>query len=489
MGALSCAPNEIALDDDLGIACYNGPKQTVISGSGDAVDRAIDLAKKRGIQATRVPVAAAFHSPMMAPAAAPLRDYTSQLAPRPNVRGVFSTVTGDWLRPDASIPDLLASQLTLPVRFREALEAVAREADLLIEVGPGHVLTNLASFASVPVVSSDRILDAVAAAWNAGADVDLDALFENRFARPFELEVKPTFIISPTETFAYTQTPVPAQESTNSRRPTRRARHRLTPRAGGEARRSLTRSRASNIQAVIRSPSFFDHSRKTSRRRRARDGRPATRRSDVVRERDDRRSNRRTRSTARHRSAGRGTETPRGSRQLAARLHDRKRAGEDRLEEERLRVQLARPRRLSERSPSARQRHDRRPSERRPRRRDRAPAPMPRHRRAPRRRAIRTVRRRLRAHALHREARRLRAHRQPAGLRRRRHHRRGRSARRLLRSLLRRQHPQRTPHRRREGGGQTILSVQRRCTCSSPAAAKASASSPRCTSHKRAARS
>jgi enediyne polyketide synthase len=208
MGALSCAPNEITLDDDLGIACYNGPKQTVISGSGDAVDRAIDRAKKRGIQATRVPVAAAFHSPMMAPAAAPLRDYTSQLAPRPNVRGVFSTVTGDWLRPDASIPDLLASQLTMPVRFREALEAVAREADLLIEVGPGHVLTNLASFANVPVVSSDRVLDAVAAAWKAGADVDLDALFEGRFARPFELEIKPTFIISPTETFAYTQTPV-----------------------------------------------------------------------------------------------------------------------------------------------------------------------------------------------------------------------------------------------------------------------------------------
>ncbi|HJQ35692.1 MAG TPA: beta-ketoacyl synthase N-terminal-like domain-containing protein [Thermoanaerobaculia bacterium] len=210
MGALSCAPNEIALDDDLAIACYNGPKQTVISGSGDAVDRAIDLAKKRGIHATRVPVAAAFHSPMMAPAATPLRDYTSRLAPRPNVRGVFSTVTGDWLRADASIPDLLASQLTMPVRFREALEAVAREADLLIEVGPGQVLTNLASFANVPVVSSDRVLDAVAAAWNAGADVDLDALFEGRFARAFELEVRPSFIVSPTETFAYTQTPVPA---------------------------------------------------------------------------------------------------------------------------------------------------------------------------------------------------------------------------------------------------------------------------------------
>jgi len=199
MAALSCAPDDSLLDEDVVVACYNGPQQTVISGPGAAVDRTIERAKKRGINATRVPVAAAFHSPMMAPAAWPLRDYVKNLAPRPAVRGVFSTVTGDWLRPETSLADLLATQLTQPVRFREAVDAVAKQADLLIEVGPAHVLTNLASFANVPVVSSDRILDAVAAAWNAGADVDLDALFEARFAREFSLDVRPTFIVSPTE--------------------------------------------------------------------------------------------------------------------------------------------------------------------------------------------------------------------------------------------------------------------------------------------------
>ena len=199
MAALSCAPEDIGLEDDVVVACYNGPQQTVVAGPGPAIDRVIERARKQGINATRVPVAAAFHSEMMAPAATPLRDYVQAMNARPIGKGVFSTVTADWLHRDTPVANLLASQLTTPVRFQEAVEAIAKEADLLIEVGPGQVLTNLASFANVPVVSSDRVLDAVAAAWNAGADIDVDALFAGRFTRSFDLDVKPTFIVSPTE--------------------------------------------------------------------------------------------------------------------------------------------------------------------------------------------------------------------------------------------------------------------------------------------------
>lgn len=201
MAALLCGESDARtlLDEDVVIAAFNGPQQTVVAGSGAAIDRVIERARARGIGATRVPVAAAFHSPMMAPATWPLRDYVAGLQLGPGHCAVFSTVTGDWLQRDAAIPDLLATQLTAPVRFREAVEAVSKEADLLIEVGPGRVLTNLASFAPVPVVSSDRLLDAVAAAWLAGADVDTDALFANRFTRPFDLATRPLFIQSPTE--------------------------------------------------------------------------------------------------------------------------------------------------------------------------------------------------------------------------------------------------------------------------------------------------
>lgn len=201
MAALACgdADARALLDDEVVIAAFNGPQQTVVSGAGAAIDRVIERARARGIGATRVPVAAAFHSPMMAPAAWTLRDYVAARTTHAGRRAVFSTVTGDWLPHDTAIPDLLATQLTAPVRFREAVDAVSREADLLIEVGPGRVLTNLASFAPIPVVSSDRVLDAVAAAWLAGADVDVDALFADRFTRLFDLDVRPTFIESPTE--------------------------------------------------------------------------------------------------------------------------------------------------------------------------------------------------------------------------------------------------------------------------------------------------
>ncbi|HEX6096003.1 MAG TPA: beta-ketoacyl synthase N-terminal-like domain-containing protein [Thermoanaerobaculia bacterium] len=201
MAALSCneAIARALLEGQAVVAATNGPEQTVISGPAMSVERTMERAKSRGIGATRVPVNAAFHSPMMQPAANPLRDYVRALAPKPAGSGVFSTVTGTWLTRETQIPELLAGQLTAPVRFREAVDALAQEADLFIEVGPGRVLTNLASYAGVPVVSSDRIEDAVAAAWTAGADVNIDAFFAGRYAKPFDLAVRPTFIVSPTE--------------------------------------------------------------------------------------------------------------------------------------------------------------------------------------------------------------------------------------------------------------------------------------------------
>ncbi|HYC89850.1 MAG TPA: SDR family NAD(P)-dependent oxidoreductase [Thermoanaerobaculia bacterium] len=201
MAALSCneASAKALLEGAAVIAATNGPEQTVISGPAPSVERTMERAKSRGIGATRVPVNAAFHSPMMQPAATALRDYVRTLAPKPAGSGVCSTVTGTWLTSGTDLPELLAEQLTAPVRFREAVDRIAQEADLLIEVGPGRVLTSLASYAAVPVVSSDRIEDAIAAAWTAGADVNIDAFFDNRYAKPFDLNVRPTYIVSPTE--------------------------------------------------------------------------------------------------------------------------------------------------------------------------------------------------------------------------------------------------------------------------------------------------
>jgi enediyne polyketide synthase len=215
MLALSCNEStaRMLLEGEAVVAAANGPEQTVVSGPADAVERTMQRAQSRGIHATRVPVNAAFHSWMMAPAATPLRDYVRSMQTQPVGRGVFSTVTARWLARETAIPELLANQLTAPVRFRDAVDAIAAEADLFIEVGPGRVLTNLASFAETPAVSSDRIEDAIAAAWVAGADVNVEALFANRFAKPFDLATRPTFIDSPTERNRPSQSPLPAERA------------------------------------------------------------------------------------------------------------------------------------------------------------------------------------------------------------------------------------------------------------------------------------
>src|SRR5207245_5245548 len=65
--------------DVLAVANENGPKQTVLSGSVAAVERAEELARGRGAKAVRLKVAGAFHSPLMEPALPPVREAISKV--------------------------------------------------------------------------------------------------------------------------------------------------------------------------------------------------------------------------------------------------------------------------------------------------------------------------------------------------------------------------------------------------------------------------
>ena len=58
--------------DGITIANSNAPQQTVIAGREDRLEAALERCQERGVRGQRLPVACAFHSPLVAPAREPL---------------------------------------------------------------------------------------------------------------------------------------------------------------------------------------------------------------------------------------------------------------------------------------------------------------------------------------------------------------------------------------------------------------------------------
>jgi [acyl-carrier-protein] S-malonyltransferase len=132
---------EVAAQAGVSIANDNAPDQLVLSGAVGALDTAEALVEERGIRAKRLPVAGAFHSPLMEPAVEPFRAAVDavQIA-EPRVP-VYSCVTAE---PFDDIPERLVQAITNPVRWLDVLRALdARGVTDFVETGPGRVLTNL----------------------------------------------------------------------------------------------------------------------------------------------------------------------------------------------------------------------------------------------------------------------------------------------------------------------------------------------------------
>jgi len=189
------------------VACLNAARQTVVSGESEAVAALVSRAQSRGWTATLLSAADAFHSPLMAPAAEPFRNGLASFQLRPPRKTVMSTITGTELSGKTELRDLLVEQLTNPVQFLQAMAEAERGVDLFIEVGPGGVLTHvLNAITAVPAIALDiagpslaGLFKALGAAYALGAHVQLDALFKNRFARPFDLSRRPKFFVNPCE--------------------------------------------------------------------------------------------------------------------------------------------------------------------------------------------------------------------------------------------------------------------------------------------------
>lgn len=124
-------------------ANYNCPGQVVASGTADGIDRLVAACAERGLRSSRLQVGGAFHSPLMAPAAARLAPALESWIPADPAIAFLSTTTVDVEGP-ARLREVLLGQLTAPVRFAQAVErALEMGATEFVEIGPGRVLSGL----------------------------------------------------------------------------------------------------------------------------------------------------------------------------------------------------------------------------------------------------------------------------------------------------------------------------------------------------------
>lgn len=184
------------LGGDAGVvlANHNAPDQIVIAGGKAAVARACEKLDAAGVQAKAIPVACAFHSPLVARAKETFAAHLASAAigaPRGLVYA--NTTAKPYERDAAAVRANLAAQIPSAVRFVEQIEAMyAAGARVFVEVGPGGVLSDLTRrilgerpHVTVTCDSNDGAgisgyVSALARLVAVGAPVRVDELFAHR---------------------------------------------------------------------------------------------------------------------------------------------------------------------------------------------------------------------------------------------------------------------------------------------------------------------
>jgi len=210
MAALSAGP-EVAAgligdEPEVRVVNLNGPRQTVIAGPREAVAAGLDRARTGNIGGRLLPVACAFHTPIMRSACEPLARLAAERLTSAPDRPVFSNLDAAVHPSDPrEIARRLGVHVTHPVRFAEMVEAMhERGARVFVEVGPGNVLTTLVGsiLGERPhlAVSTDAtgrpglasLLHALARLVVAGVGMRLEPLTRGRSLTPLDPKALPS---------------------------------------------------------------------------------------------------------------------------------------------------------------------------------------------------------------------------------------------------------------------------------------------------------
>ena len=223
MLAIHCSEDDIvdiAARHEVDLAVWNAPGQVVAAGPQERLDELAAELAVRGIRHCGLATSHAFHSAQMDGAVAPFRRRIEQVqfsAPR---IAFLSAVTGRLVDDEWADPGFWANQIRQPVRFDRAAALLSKEDVLVVEVGPGAVLTDLLKQA--PGWPADRVMTTTLP--RAGARPD-DGADSRQFAQCLaDLWVHGVSV----------ERPHPSQRVPLPAYPLKRERHWVAP-VGGEA--------------------------------------------------------------------------------------------------------------------------------------------------------------------------------------------------------------------------------------------------------------
>lgn len=183
------SPNRVqafvdANSDKVSIATYNSPRNTVVSGDPETLDRLAATLAEKSVKTHRLRVSHGFHSVDMKPMLEHFAEVVSNTELKKPRQAFFSTVTACQEREKLTETDYWVQHVQKPVNFKAAInEMIISGVDVLLEVGPGATLTTLGQLcvdvpdtlwlnSQLPKQEWETLLHTMAQLYVKGADID-----------------------------------------------------------------------------------------------------------------------------------------------------------------------------------------------------------------------------------------------------------------------------------------------------------------------------
>ncbi|MFJ9554121.1 SDR family NAD(P)-dependent oxidoreductase [Nocardiopsis sp. NPDC101807] len=129
--------------DEVGLAAVNGPRNCVLSGTVEGIEKAAADLEQAGTPGRRLNTRFAFHSPAMDAVVEPYARLVRSMELHPPERPFVSNTTGTWITGEQAVdPDYWARHMRRTVRFSDGLRTLWSVPDIVVaEVGPAPTLT------------------------------------------------------------------------------------------------------------------------------------------------------------------------------------------------------------------------------------------------------------------------------------------------------------------------------------------------------------